>query len=295
MPATFTVEEADRLFDRLGLSAPPDQKFPLPVPTPGHTAGRSDLERALDLCGALCADSDTMRFLVIPGAPYSKSRPRSSRDGHVYVKKQDRQQEDLTGWYLRTLFSRPLTGNVALGCIFFRPNRQRIDADNMLKHVCDAASGIVYHDDEQVTGITGLIELDADNPRTVIMVGEHTTTLTRGTDATTPCPECGQPMSLIGRTARPEFCSRTCRNKADGLDLTEPVPCAQCSKPFKRTTRAQKLCSPQCRADRLRNAHKNRATPNSRCAECNKQLSHKRGGRCRDCWRANPTGSGETA
>lgn len=248
----------------------------------------SDLSRALNMCSVLSASTDNMSFLVLPGDPYSKSRPRFSRNGNTYVKKEDRQQELATALRLRQVFKTPKTGNVALGCIFYRSNRQRIDADNMLKHVCDAANGIVYIDDSQVTAVLGIVELDSDNPRTVIMVADHVTTMTRGTDATIPCPQCTSPMSVVGRKKLPEFCSRACRNKSNGRDLSAPVPCAYCAQPFKRTTQAQKMCSPQCRADHLRGSRKAKAQPRSRCSDCGKTLAHTRGGRCRDCWRTDP-------
>ena len=248
----------------------------------------SDFSRALAMCSTLSAQTEDMTFVVLPGDPYSKSRPRFSRNGQTYVKKEDRQREEETALRLRQLFRTPKTGNVALGCIFFRSNRQRIDADNMLKHVCDAANGIVYHDDSQVTAVLGIVELDADSPRTVVMIANHVTTMSRGTDATIPCPQCEKPMTLIGRKKQPEFCGRACRNKANGRDLSTPIPCAHCQQPFKRTTQAQRMCSPECRADNLRGQRKAKAKPRSACEECGKTLAHTRGGRCRECWRLDP-------
>ncbi|MCX4606900.1 RusA family crossover junction endodeoxyribonuclease [Streptomyces anulatus] len=248
----------------------------------------SDLTRALAMCAALSPQSDGMTYLVLPGDPYSKSRPRFSRNGKTYVKKEDRDHEQLTGLRFRQVFKQPKTGNVALGCIFFRPNRQRIDADNMLKHVCDAANGIVYLDDSQVTAVLGIVELDAENPRTVVMVADHVSTLTRGTDAMVPCEFCREPMVVVGKNKARRYCGKACTYKARGHDLSVLVPCRQCSKPFRRTTVAQKMCSPECRADSVRGRNKARAQPRSECTECGKKLAHTRGGRCRNCWRAAP-------
>lgn len=245
----------------------------------------SDLERALAMCAVLSSNTDNMTFVVLPGEPYSKSRPRFSRNGRTYIKKEDREQEEATALRLRQVFKQPKTGNVALGCIFFRSSRQRIDADNMLKHVCDAANGIVYLDDSQVTAVLGIIELDAGSPRTVVMIADHTTTMTRGSDATKPCEQCGTPISLIGSKRPKRFCSPACSTTSRGQCLTEPVPCAQCSQPFRRTTTAQKMCSPKCRADSRRNKLKEKAQPRSECLDCGKTLAHTRGGRCRSCWR----------
>lgn len=264
----------------------------LPIPKiPSRTGELSDFQRSFDLCEALCADSQSMRFLVIPGDPYSKARPRFRRNGHAYVGKEDRRQEEITRLFLRRAFDQPMTGNVALGCIFFRPNRQRIDADNMLKHVCDSANGIVYLDDSQVTAILGLVELDPGNPRTVVMIGEHHTTLTRGSDATKPCEHCGTPFSIVGASTSRRYCSHSCFRQANGqADLSEPVPCKNCGQPFRRKRSAQVVCSNECRIE-LRRGQARRGIPMSRCEECGKQLAHRRGGRCRDCWRANPGAS----
>lgn len=245
----------------------------------------SDIERALAMCAVLSPGTDDMTYLVLPGDPYSKSRPRFSRNGRTYVKKEDREREEATALRLRQVFKQPKTGNVALGCIFFRSSRQRIDADNMLKHICDAANGIVYDDDSQVTAVLGIVELDIDTPRTIVMVADHFTTMTRGTDATKPCEQCGAPVSVIGRKTPKRFCSPACTTANRGQGLAEPVLCAQCKQPFRRTTTAQTMCSPACRADSRRNKLKEKAQPRSECLDCGKALAHTRGGRCRPCWR----------
>lgn len=181
-----------------------------------------DRDRALALCSVLSPESADVRFFVIPGDPSSKSRPRFSRNGHAYTKAQDRAQERVSALHFKRVFKAPKTGNVAVGCIFFRSNRRWIDADNMLKHICDAANGIAYIDDSQVTAVLGVIELDRDNPRTIVMISDHETTMTRGKDVEIP-----------------------------------------------RKRRAA-------------------AKPYSACAQCGKQLSHRRGGRCRECWKQEP-------
>jgi Holliday junction resolvase RusA-like endonuclease len=230
-----------------------------------------------------------MKILVIDGEPASKSRPRFTKKGKPYRTKEDVDAELRTASHLKRIFDQPWTGNIALGCVFFRPNKQRIDVDNMLKHVCDAANGIAWLDDSQVTAIYGVAELDVASPRTIIMFAQHRSTLTRGTDNVRPCEQCGTPFLLIGRTTK-RFCSASCSYKARGHDLSEPIPCKHCAAPFRRTTSAQVMCSRQCRADSVRGRNSSRGGPKSKCADCGQQLSHYRGGRCRACWRANPSG-----
>jgi Holliday junction resolvase RusA-like endonuclease len=246
-----------------------------------------DSERMLRLCAAIAPQTGEMRSCTVLGEPVSKPRPRFTRTGKPYRTRQDVDAEQRIAWHLRRLFARPWTGNIALGCVFFRPDKQRIDVDNMLKHVCDAANGIAWVDDSQVTAVYGVAELDVERPRTLLVFARHSSSLLRGTDNVRACPQCGVEFPLIGRTTR-RFCSLPCSRRARGHNLAEPVACKQCGKPFKRTTAAQQMCSRECRADSLRGRNRSRGQPKSACTECGKTLAHRRGGRCRACWRANP-------
>lgn len=254
-------------------------------------APQSDVDRALTMFAALNLGetSDSLHMITIPGAPWSKSRPRFARSGHAYPKAEDVDAEKRTGLYLRRTIRKPFPGNVAIGCVFFRPNRQRIDADNLIKHVCDAANGILWADDSQCTAVMGIVELDPENPRTVVVVGEHVSTMLRGSNATWPCAVCARPVPMAGDFGRRKTCSRACAARIKGnRSLDTPIACQQCGTPFRRTTSYQKLCSSQCRADSLRDRRRARRSPLSNCSECGVQLTHHRGGRCRACWRANP-------
>lgn len=253
----------------------------------------TDHERAADIFRALRLHETSDRFIMttIPGAPWSKSRPRFARSGHTYTPKDDVDAETRTGAYLRRAVETPFTGNVALGCVFFRPNRQRIDTDNLIKHVCDAANGIVWADDSQCTAVMGMIELDVQNPRTLVVIGEHQSSLLRGTDAIYPCAYCGRDIRMDGQAGKlRKTCSPQCTAAIRGhiVLADHPIPCRQCGEWFVRTTVAQTLCSRQCRADLLRGRNRARARPRSQCTDCGAELAHTRGGRCRDCWRASP-------
>ncbi|AOT24892.1 RusA-like resolvase [Mycobacterium phage Nazo] len=148
-----------------------------------------DAERVIELLRALRIDDDAVRVLTIPGNPYSKSRPRFNRKGGAYHKDEDKNAEQRTAVYLRATVRRRFTGNVALAAVFYRSSAQRVDADNLLKHVCDAGNGVLWVDDCQATATTGVIELDRKNPRTVIAVAPHTSSMVR--DLSTPKPLTG--------------------------------------------------------------------------------------------------------
>jgi Holliday junction resolvase RusA-like endonuclease len=89
--------------------------------------------------------------------------------------KEDRDAEDRTREYLRKHYTGPLMiRNVRLSAFFFRSNRQVIDQDNLLKHLLDAATGIVWVNDCQVTAYGAVeLHLDKEAPRTHIWVEPH--------------------------------------------------------------------------------------------------------------------------
>jgi Holliday junction resolvase RusA-like endonuclease len=246
-----------------------------------------DFDRARALFTALCPGSDDMWYCVLPGEPISKARPRFLKSGRAYNSARQREAEKRIAWRLRRLFTQPLRGNVALGCIFFRPDRQRIDVDNMLKNVCDAATSIAWLDDSQVTGLMGLAELDPEHPRTIIVFGRHISTLTRGEDATKPCVQCGSPMPLVGRSPRAKYCSTACAYAARPVSLVEPVPCARCEQSFRRKTTTQKYCGVACSNAAKPGSPRPAQRKDRPChAGCGRQVSKSGYQYCRACWAA---------
>lgn len=173
----------------------------------------TDRERLISVLRIVDADPT---FLLIEGEPRSKARPTNNDNS-----KQDRQNRDLKE-SLRINFPRLLTGNVAVCCFFYRSSRKRIDIDNLFKEVFDAANGIVWRDDMQVTACLGFLSLDKDYPRTALAIGplRGESSLDR-TEDRKPCQHCGESFSY----ARPahglerKFCSRECVGMARrGID-----------------------------------------------------------------------------
>lgn len=71
--------------------------------------------------------------------------------------------------------------------MFWRSSRQVVDLDNLLKHLLDAATGVCWVNDCQVTayGFTEL-RLDIENPRTWLQIRlDHEASLLRHYDPTT--------------------------------------------------------------------------------------------------------------
>lgn len=247
-----------------------------------------DFNLALSIYGFIASGGteEELRFRVIPGDPWSKSRPRFAR-GSTYQKRDDLQAEQRTRLQLTQIAKgRPFTGNVALGCVFYRSNRQRIDTDNLLKHVCDSATGVLWLDDSQVTSVYGRIEHDPSNPRTIVVVGRDTSSLQRGSDALAICQQCGREFNIAGRPVRPYCTQRCARTALSGVDLSTEVPCAGCGAPFRRLTSSQRYCTASC----FHTVNKGTPRPSMRkdraCISCGAQRARANSKQCRACWQA---------
>lgn len=255
-----------------------------------HTGG--DLDWALGMYGLFARGGDDERtvYAEILGEPWSKARPRFSRkSGKPYQLAADAKAEDGMRKALSRWATKPFLGNVMLVCRFYRSDFQRIDTDNLLKHVCDSANKLWWHDDSQVTLLLGEALHDPVHPRTIVLAGNHASTLRRGDDRKRACEHCGESyLPAAGERMRVQrFCSQACGHAARAVVLT-PIPCPVCGSDFQPTTKAQQMCSPECRAEKLRGRNRGRGKPLSVCSSCGKQLAHYRGGRCRVCWLAAP-------
>lgn len=252
-----------------------------------------DLDWALNMYGAFArgGDDESMSYLQVDGDPWSKSRPKFSRRGKgvtTYQPADDRAAEARLRAVLKELRREPFPGNVMLACRFYRGDFQRIDTDNLLKHVCDSADGVLWADDSQVTLVLGEVLYDPDAPRTIIVAGNHHSTLLRGDDRLQPCAHCGAlylPPSRTQTTRR--YCSQACSYQARTTVL-DPIPCPQCGVEFRPPSKRQRMCSRACAAEYLRGRRKAASSPFPGCESCGKPLTHRRGGRCRECWRAAP-------
>lgn len=162
-------------------------------PTKGSTRSLNepDMSRVLDYMRGVLRDHDSSQIVafVHEGAPVSKARARWSRKGHFYTPDTTQGAEEALAWRFREVVKgRPWKGNVALAAVFFRPNHQRIDADNLMKLVLDAGTKAgVWDDDCQVTHQIAVIEKDAAKPRTVIALSAVSGSLDRSETTEAAC------------------------------------------------------------------------------------------------------------
>lgn len=116
---------------------------------------------------------------VIPWQPWAKKRPRISRGGgRTHQPPDDREAEDETRKYFAQVILEcqlpAITSNVAIGLRFFRRTAQTVDLDNLIKHFCDSANGVLWADDVLVTKYD-IVELglDRERPRTEWSIRYH--------------------------------------------------------------------------------------------------------------------------
>lgn len=142
--------------------------------------GKADTERLAEVYRLLHGAGRYETF-TIEGDPAPKARPRFV-NGVVTSSRPQRIAERDTGWELKNHVREPLRGNLAILCIFYRRTRRLVDVDNLVKHILDAANGICWEDDSQVTAQLGILEWDRARPRTVILIGEHQSSMIRKTE-----------------------------------------------------------------------------------------------------------------
>lgn len=129
--------------------------------------------------GAFAEPTIEFAFEVVP---ISKARPRLGARGHVITPERTRAAEEHLGWRFKLAMQgrEQMLGNLAIVCVFYRPDRRVIDGDNMIKLVCDAGNNArVWKDDCQLTTKLVRIELDKARPRTEIAIGPLASSLQR--------------------------------------------------------------------------------------------------------------------
>lgn len=121
---------------------------------------------------------------VHDGPPIAKARARVTLfrgRPRAYTPDATAAAEAALGWRWRiALRGATYDGALAIGMLFYRPDRRRIDVDNLVKLVLDAGTKArAWHDDSQITTVVARLELDAARPRTEVALVPSTSTLVR--------------------------------------------------------------------------------------------------------------------
>lgn len=275
--------------------------------------------RAVSLLSAVeCEDGRDPEWVVAfvhTAIPASKARPRfvvkngAKGRARTYTPAATRAAEEHLAWVWRThLRGKTHDGGLAIACVFYRPNRQRIDADNMVKIVLDAGTmARAWYDDSQIVTIVARTELDADNPRTEVALMPSTSTLGRDMFKTITCPQCKTTRTIRasahvtkGRDRADYespggFCSIACAQAASRQAAT----CTFCDGQFTRTTAGQSVCSAECRSGSAKRGQSEATAAGRRkgpplCGKCGERVSRREYKQCAKCLgRGRPKGGAD--
>lgn len=149
---------------------------------------------------------------------------------------------------------------------FFSGTWQRRDVDNMLKLVCDALTGIVWIDDDQVSEMSASVQRGVDDPRSHLLVYQ---TIARR-PPTKPCKVCGvairQYKSQLGI-----YCSQTCMGK--DRQVRTVLTCTHCASLYELPRlRASRIKVPYC----TETCRKAAQTITASCAICSTSFTRPR-------------------
>lgn len=224
--------------------------------------------------------------ISIDGDPATKGRPRFTGSGRVYTPKRTKAAEEEIAWEIRAAYPGIEPADSARFLVdmqFKQSTYHRRDIDNMIKVVFDACNGLIWKDDAQVDAVTATIERGAGTGSSVITVTQIAPADDRPTYT---CKVCGAVSRMYSSWPARDTCSAECAAiLKSGRSLKEPVPCAECAKPFKRQNRQQRYCSNTCRHKWLNRLHRSRARVNQ-CADCGQPKPNTGAKRCRACWLA---------
>ena len=259
---------------------------------------------------------------TVQGEPVSKSRARFNRQGpkvRAYTPTASVEAEQVVKWTYRQALGRASTpderNGFGLACSFYVGKRQRRDADNMIKLVSDALTGVVWKDDSQVTEVSGRLVHGSDEPRTVVEVyltsdlpdhmrrkcevcEQEFRTYASWAKKKTCSASCGQKLRDLARErtcqscgdtyrahsiddAKSKFCSVNCKNDY----ATVPLICCVCEKQYRKgrsyVRTGNQFCSEACRADYWRE-HR-RAGARGTCDRCGGPTSKRTYEFCQAC------------
>jgi Holliday junction resolvase RusA-like endonuclease len=248
----------------------------------------SDVDLGLQKLRGVIGDQDPqdMVLFIHRAVPCSKARARWHRAQQRFYTPQNvlDAQSELAKNFEAVVPDRPWTCNIAIVAIFFRPNAQRIDADNLMKLVMDAATQAkVWTDDCLVTTQAAFIELDKENPRTVVALCPTVSSLNRDPVQVRICQRCRQPFqrNRFTQSKLTRYCSNAC---AQAAALAE-VRCPKCETTFKRTVSGQRYCSKECEvsAALVRKSIREGQRPWPKCDTCGGRVSRREYKQCSRC------------
>lgn len=234
---------------------------------------------------AIVEQSTVVVHLRLDVEPQSKARPRLGKGGNVYTPDRTRDYETAIGWHLKAAIGGGPWPNresrFGLRAVFYRSNRQRIDCDNLLKAISDAATGVVWRDDVQVIEVMARVFVACDTPAIELLIYRLPDPTPR-----MKCLVCATPI-VAYRSVPRKFCSMKCKAAAGRASF----PCPQCGVTWegRRSDRdfrgiARRFCSKKCAA-LYREASRRPAGVlwKNRCERCLGKVAKRQYRLCRPC------------
>ena len=226
-------------------------------------------------------EEDLVVHFTYQGIPLAKGRPRFTGKRRVYTDEKTRNYEQTLSLLLRNALKEKTiddTSRFALRCLFYRTTRQRIDCDNLLKAVSDAATGVIWKDDSQVAEIFGRLFLASEIARIEIVIYKVADTAPRPV-----CEFCGASFITFPSVGS-HFCSIHCANQSKRVKKICRFCLSEFEIPRSVDRGNQGFCSRRCSA-RFYGARKTnyRGRHTWKCVDCGGAVSRKEYERCRSC------------
>jgi len=195
-------------------------------------------------------EPDIIARFAVRGEPISKARSRFTNKGgktRSYTPERTRDGEKAVAVAFRKEapnHNADSTNAYAVDAVFYNGTRQRRDVDNMLKLILDGLNGIAWHDDNQVTEVTGRkILTTAEKARTVVTITRLGLVDRRVVD----CVRCGKEYASYPSQEKRKYCTIDCYH--EGLKEKRARECEQCGITYHPRPGAKtRFCSVACRS-----------------------------------------------
>lgn len=218
--------------------------------------------------------------MIYEGDPISKARPRFGGSGKVYTPAKTKHYEETLRWLIREQLRNlepDANSRFALRCLFFRATRQRIDCDNLIKAVSDAANEQVWKDDAQVMEIFGRLYLFEEHPRAEILIYRIEDSSPRP-----KCLQCGKEI-ITYPSVNSQYCSPECFSQSRRVTCV----CRECGKEYEipqslAQTQAG-FCSRVCGVAYHAKQKRAKGSDLWTCQDCDKPVSRKEYTHCQAC------------
>lgn len=100
-------------------------------------------------------------YIVVPGRPRPKGRPRFGRGGRAFTPKTTLEYEQLIQKNAKSIVTKPFESNdITFNVVVYFKNKTHGDVDNYVKIASDALNKIAYNDDKQIKHIEGHLYYD---------------------------------------------------------------------------------------------------------------------------------------